>query len=177
VRPPEEAVEGIADLQLVLVSRWSGLIKDEGSADCARGAGEIDDWRWPTESVGPRSLTLRRRLGRDSMKSASDFANGVSRCRGRCWSAEGTLFDGAVKRRVLKNDAKQAAEVLEIDFRMSMPRADWTALNVIEARRREMSVVLPARVADDGEGLAGLDAERDVAENPIIFAGIGMGDS
>jgi len=36
-----------------------------------------------------------------------------------------------------------------------------------------MSVVLPAPVlADDGEGLAGLDAERDVAENPIIFAGI-----
>jgi hypothetical protein len=30
-------------------------------------------------------------------------------------------------------------------------------------------------VADDGEGLAGLDAEGDVAEDPVVFAGIGNG--
>src|SRR4029077_10328468 len=78
---------------------------------------------------------------------------------------------------VLKNDAEQAAEVLQIDFAdVDAVEEDLAALNVVEAwEERDESGLSGASVADDGEGLAGLDAEGDITEDPIVFAGIGNG--
>jgi len=50
------------------------------------------------------------------------------------------------------------------------------ALDIVEAEEeRDERGLACASVADDSEGLARFDAERDVAENPIVFAGIGNG--
>src|SRR5712672_760761 len=48
-----------------------------------------------------------------------------------------------------------------------------TALNIIEAKQeRDKRGLAGAGVAYDGQSLAGLDAEGDITENPVVFARI-----
>ena len=50
-----------------------------------------------------------------------------------------------------------------------------SALDVVEAEeQRDQRGFSGAGVADDGDGLAGGDAERDVPEDPVVFGGFGF---
>src|SRR5712664_2705800 len=176
----EEAVEGIADLQLGFgVHAGGGFIKDEEARIVREGAGEIDELALADRERGAAFVDAGGDAfgeGFDEIGKA-DFANGVlDGVAVDVGSAEAHVgFDGAGEEEgVLKNDAEQAAQVLEIDFAdVDAVEQDLAALNVIEAKKeRDERGFAGAGVADDGEGLAGLDAERDITENPIIFAGI-----
>lgn len=87
-------------------------------------------------------------------------------------------LDGAGEQEgVLKDNAEQAAEVLKIDFAdVNAVEKNLAALDVIKAQEKgDQRGFTGAGVADDGKSLAGLDAERDIAEDPVVFARIGNG--
>src|SRR6266404_2439308 len=161
----EEAVEGIADLQLGLdVHAGGGFIKDEEARIVREGAGEIDELALADGERGAALVDAGGDAfgeGFDEIGKA-DFANGVlDGVAVDVGSAEAHVgFDGAGEEEgVLKNDAEQAAQVLEIDFAdVDAVEQDLAALNVIEAKKeRDQRGLAGAGVADDGEGLAGLD--------------------
>ncbi len=89
------------------------------------------------------------------------------------------MFDSIVPRkeeRILEDDAEHAAQVLDIDFAdVDAVEEDLSALDVVEAEeQRDQSGLAGAGVADDGDGLAGGDAEGDIAEDPVVFGGFGF---
>ena len=52
---------------------------------------------------------------------------------------------------------------------------DLTALHVVKAeKQRDESRFACAGMADDGDGLAGSDAERNIAKNPIVIGEFGF---
>src|SRR5260370_1947474 len=179
----EEEVEGIADLQVGFgVHAGSGFIKDEEARIVREGAGEIDELALADRERGAAFVDAGGDAfgeGFDEIGKA-DFANGVlDGVAVDVGSAEANVcFDGAGEEEaVLKNDAEQAAEVLEIDFAdVDAVEQDLAALDVIEAKKeRDERGFAGAGVADNGEGLAGLDAEGDIAEDPIVFSRMGNG--
>src|SRR5258707_1451601 len=179
----EEAVEGIADLQLGLgVHAGGGFIKDEEARIVREGAGEIDELALADRERGAALVDAGGDAfgeGFDEIGKA-DFANGVlDGVAVDVGSSEADVgFDGAGEEEgVLKNDAEKAAQVLEIDFAdVNAVEQDLAALNVVEAKEeRDERGFAGAGVADDGEGLPGLHAEGDIAEDPIVFARIGNG--
>ncbi len=72
-----------------------------------------------------------------------------------------------------KHDAEQAAQILQIHFAdVDAVEQDLAALNVVKAQQKLNDRGLArAGVADDRERLAGLDAEGNVAQNPIFVLG------
>ncbi len=78
--------------------------------------------------------------------------------------------------RILEDDAEHAAQVLDIDFAdVDAVEEDLSALDVVEAEeQRDQSGLAGAGVADDGDGLARCYAEGDIAEDPVLFGGLGF---
>ena len=79
------------------------------------------------------------------------------------------------RKRVLQDDAELAAQVLDVQFAdVDAVEKDLPALDVVEAQQElDGGGLAGAGVADDGDGLAGLDAEGNVAQDPVFLAGIG----
>src|SRR5260370_5484954 len=179
----EQAVEGIADLQFGFgVHARGGFVEDEEAGIVGEGAGEIDELALADGERGAAHVDA----GADAFGERfdeigeTDFADGVlDGVAVDVGSAEADVgFDGAGEEEgVVKNDAEKAAQVLEIDFAdVNAVEQDLAALNVVEAKEeRDERGFAGAGVADNGEGLAGLDAEGDIAEDPIVFARIGNG--
>ena len=64
-----------------------------------------------------------------------------------------------------------APQILQVDAaNVDAVQQDLAALNVVEAQQqRDERGLARAGVADDRDGLPGLDAERDIAENPVFI--------
>ena len=75
--------------------------------------------------------------------------------------------------RILQHDAELAAQVVQIYFaNVDAVEQNLAALNVVEAQQQLNDRGLAgAGVADDGERLAGFDAEGNVAQDPIFVLG------
>ena len=108
----------------------------------------------------------------------ADFAQGA--LDGRAVDGFGAQADVGFERageeeRVLQHDAELAAQFLHVQFaNVDAVEQDLAALDVVEAQQElNGGGFAGAGVADDGDGLTGLDAEGDVAQDPIVFAGIG----
>src|SRR6266852_8197215 len=179
----EEAVEGVADLRFGLgVDAGGGFIQDEKARIVRESAGEINELALTDGERGAAFVDAGADAFRERFDEIgeADFADGsfdgVAVDAGGAEADVG--FDGAGEEKgILEDDAELAAQVLEIDFAdVDAVEQDLAALNVVEAEKeRDERGLAGAGVADDGESLAGLDAERDVAEDPIVFAGIGNG--
>src|SRR5260370_29670141 len=79
-------------------------------------------------------------------------------------------FNGAGKKKgILEHDAELAAEILQVDqANVFAVEEDLAALNIVEAEQEGDERGFPgAGMTDDGESLAGDDAERDIAPDPV----------
>ena len=146
---------------------------------CASARAKLTSWRWPTENVEPRSLTgVSRPSGRESRKwPEAHFAQGAldGGAVDGCGAQADVRFERAGEQeRILQDDAELAAQILHVQFAdVDAVEQDLAALDVVEAQQElNGGGFAGAGVADDGDGLAGLDAEGDIAQNPIFFAGI-----
>ena len=104
----------------------------------------------------------------------SDFAQARARWwRGRCFRAEAHVrFQRAgKKKRILQHDAEKVPQILEIDFaNVHAIEQNLAALNIVEAQQElDDGGLAGAGMADDGERMPGLDAEGNVAQNPVFF--------
>ena len=134
-------------------------------------------WRWPPDSFTPRSPTMvAKPFGSASMKSqraataaASTFVIGRIRP-----AVADVLHDRAVEQRdVLRHDRDRLAQAVLRDARDVLAvDQDAPALHVVEAlQQREQRRFAGARLADQADALAGLDAQTEIVEH-LPSAGI-----
>src|SRR6267378_2679591 len=169
------------------ISRWRGARRFRPSgwsrreravpAPCiATGTG---DSRFRAEREAPDARLARAAFGKGADEFAeADFVNGAfdggAIDAGRAQS--NVRFNGAGKKKgILEHDAELAAEILQVDqANVFAVEKNLSALNVVKAEQEGDERGFPgAGMTDDGEGLAGGDAERDIAQNPVVVGGLG----
>src|ERR1700686_3561171 len=179
----EEAVEGVANLQLGLgVDTGGGFVQDEEARIVCQSASETDELAL---ADGERRATLVDGSANAFWEGFDEIGETDSTDRllhGRAvdaGSAESDVrFNGAgEEKRILEDDAEEAAQVLEIDFAdVDAIEKNLSTLDIVKPeQKRDQRGLAGAGMADDGQRLAGLDAERDVTQDPVVFSGIGNG--
>src|SRR5580658_5788965 len=177
----KEAVEGLANLQFGFgVDAGGGFVEDEEARIVGEGAREADELALADGKRGAAFVDAGvDAFGQGANKLAeADFVDGVF--DGGAIDAAGAeadvRIDGAgEKKRVLQDDAELAPEVLDIELaNVDAIEKNLAALHVVKAEQQgNERGFAGAGVADDGERLAGLDAERYVAEDPVFVGGFG----
>ena len=172
----EQAVERFANQQLGFrVDAGSGFVEDEESRIVRQGAGETDELAL---ADGERGAALADggvdALGERADKIAQpDFVDSAfdrgAIDPGRA-EADVGLERAGEKEGILQDDAELLAQILNVDrANVDAVEKDLPALNIVKAQQqRDQSGLAGAGMADDGEGLAWLDAERNIAENPVF---------
>src|SRR5437667_357911 len=93
------------------------------------------------------------------------------------WSAEANIgFDCASEKKwILEHDTELSPQILQFDGANVLAiQEDLSPLNVVKAQQKgNQSGLARAGVAYDGDGLAGLHAEGDVAQDPIFVGRLG----
>src|SRR5882762_9152722 len=154
----EQAVEGIADLQLGLgIHARSSFVKDEEARIVRQGAGKIDEL----------ALSDRERGAAFVDTGADAFGKGLDEI-GKPDFADGVLYGGAIDVRrakanvgfdgaaeqegILENDAEEATEILQVDLAdVDSDEKDLTALKIVEAKQeRDKRGLAGTGVSDDG---------------------------
>ena len=77
----QQPVERFADQQLGLgIDAGGGFVEDQNFGSCARARAKLTSWRWPTESVEPRSVTGVSTPWWESRKPQAHFAQRAFGC-------------------------------------------------------------------------------------------------
>src|SRR5882762_2394700 len=178
--PGEQAAESFANEKFRFrVHAGGGFVKDEETRIVGQGAGEIDELALADRKSGAALVDVAgHAFGQGANELAeADFFNGVFdgiAVDAGCAEAD-IRFDGAgEKKGILKDDAELAAQILELDeANVFAIKEDLTALDVVEAQQQgDQGGLAGAGVADDGESLAGLDAEGNISEDPVLIGGL-----
>src|SRR5712664_421203 len=139
----EQAVEGIADLQLGLgVHAGGGFVEDKGARIVREGAREIDKLALTNGKCGAALVdaggdAFRERLDEIGKTNFTNrLLDGGAVDAGRAEADVG--FDGAGEEEwILENDAEQAAQILKIDFAdVDAIEENLAALNIVEAEQQ-----------------------------------------
>ena len=129
---------------------------------------------WPVESELPRSWTgSSKPAGKDSIKSSTLTSRAAwRRCAfGDFVVAEANVFGdcSGEEERVLKNNGEVAAERGEILLaQVDAVEENGACGHIVEAHHQAgQGGFAGAGMAHDGDGLAGLDGEGDIFQNPL----------
>ena len=171
----DHAFERAADAQLgVGVDAGGGLIEDEDARVVSKGAGEVDELLL---AGGERVTALEDGL----VELAGQGVNEIEDIDVACCAAQVGVCDGVVaeadifrdgageEKRILQNDGEVPAEFGEVVLaQVNAIDEDLSGGDVVEAHHEAgEGGFAGAGVADDGDGLSGLDGEGDVFEDPL----------
>ncbi len=177
----EQAIERFANHHLgASVHAGGGFVEDEELGIVRQGAREADqlalaDGKRGTALVDDGVETLGQGI-EEMARGPLRAGRGRRRAIDGCGAEANVGFERAGEQEgVLQHDAELAPQILDVQFAdIDAVEKDLAALDVVEAQQElNGGGFAGAGVADDGDGLTGLDAEGDVAQDPIVFAGIG----
>src|SRR5690348_12158186 len=177
--PRQQSAQSFADLQFRFrVNARSGLIKNQEARIMGQSAREIDELALANRErraafVDAGGGAVRKRTNKFAQTNL--FESALDCCVFDVLRAQANVGFNRTReqKRILQHDAELAPQVLQLEQANVLAiQKNLAALNVVEAGEQgNQRGLAGSRMAYNRESLPRLDAERDVAENPVLVCG------